>query len=132
MTGAHRPPRATPAREGSAREAWAARIQHGGQPRHRAIGTAPPAPSRSTVLALRSIPVLGWAFLLLGVVRPFRSKPLRAIFWIDAFLSIVVHAAQIPVARREAARRGIGPGRTAVMTMVFGATWWKTLGEDER
>lgn len=127
MTGAHRSP-GTP-RVGSAREAWAARIQ-GAQPRHSAVRA--PAPSRSTVLALRSIPILGWAFLLLGVLRPFRSTTLRAIFWIDAFLSIVVHAAQIPAARRETADRGISAGRTALMTMVFGATWWKTLGEDER
>ncbi|GEM30754.1 hypothetical protein NN3_17610 [Nocardia neocaledoniensis NBRC 108232] len=97
------------------------------QARHRA-----PSPSRGTVLALRSIPVFGWAFLLLGVVRPFRSRLLRVAFWIDVVLSVGVHAAQIPAARRVAAERGIAPGRAAVMTMLFGATWWKTLGEEPR
>ncbi|WP_280342099.1 hypothetical protein [Nocardia neocaledoniensis] len=97
------------------------------QPRHRA-----PAPSRGTVLALRSIPVFGWAFLLLGLVRPFRSRLLRVAFWIDVVLSVGVHAAQIPAARRVAAERGIAPGRAAVMTMLLGATWWKTLGEESR
>ncbi|MFE3541801.1 hypothetical protein ACFXK0_02380 [Nocardia sp. NPDC059177] len=104
---------------------WTVRPAQPGTARHRAQ-----APDRTLVLALRSIPILGWLFLLLGVVRPFRSRLLRVAFWIDAVLSIVVHAAQIPTARKVAAERGITPGRAAVMTMVFGATWWKTLGED--
>ncbi|MFC4125380.1 hypothetical protein [Nocardia rhizosphaerae] len=100
-----------------------------GQARHRAEPQG--APSRTTVLALRSIPVFGWAFLLLGVLRPFRSRLLKVAFWIDVVLSVGVHAAQIPAARRVAAERGIAPGRAAVMTMLFGATWWKTLGDHD-
>ncbi|MGY0501208.1 hypothetical protein ACWZHB_22215 [Nocardia sp. FBN12] len=89
-------------------------------------------PSRRTVLALRSIPVVGWVFLLVGVVRPFQARWLRVAFWIDVVLSIGVHAAQIPAARAVAAERGISGRRAAVMTMLFGATWWKTLGEAEQ
>ncbi|MEU3012490.1 hypothetical protein [Nocardia asteroides] len=114
---------ATPA--GDDEFSWTVEAPRNGRARHRAPGV----PSSSAVLALRAIPVLGWAFLALGVVRPFRSRLGRIAFWIDAVLSIGVHAAQIPVARREAARRGIPAGRAAAMTMLFGATWWKTLGD---
>ncbi|MGW6425650.1 hypothetical protein ACWF82_23515 [Nocardia sp. NPDC055053] len=101
--------------------------QHG---RHRASSSG--TPSSRAVLALRSIPVFGWAFLVLGVIRPFRSPLLKAAFWIDVVLSVGVHAAQIPAARRVATERGISARRAAVMTMLFGATWWKTLGEASR
>ncbi|MFE1595932.1 hypothetical protein [Nocardia sp. NPDC058705] len=100
--------------------------------RHRASDTPAGVPSRATVLALRSIPVIGWVFLIVGVVRPFRARWLRVAFWIDVVLSVGVHAAQIPAARKVAAERGISGRRAAVMTMLFGATWWKTLGEGNR
>ncbi|MFD4352257.1 hypothetical protein ACFWPX_06840 [Nocardia sp. NPDC058518] len=102
--------------------------------RHRASAadTTAGVPSRGTVLALRSIPVVGWVFLIVGVVRPFRAKWLRVAFWIDVVLSVGVHAAQIPAARKVAAERGISGRRAAVMTMLLGATWWKTLGEAQR
>ncbi|TCJ99637.1 hypothetical protein [Nocardia alba] len=95
-------------------------------------GSAVPATNPAAVLALRSIPVLGWLFLIVGVVRPFRARWLRVVFWIDAVLSVGVHAAQIPAARKVAAQRGISGRRAAVMTMLLGATWWKTLGEGRR
>ncbi|WP_278263370.1 hypothetical protein [Nocardia sp. AG03] len=103
-------------------DTWTVRPARTGAARHRAQ-----VPDRTLVLALRSIPIIGWIFLAVGVLRPFRSRPLRVIFWIDAFLSVVVHAAQVPAARREAAERGITPGRATAMTMLLGATWWKTL-----
>ncbi|MFC9474315.1 hypothetical protein ACFTS5_19210 [Nocardia sp. NPDC056952] len=101
--------------------------------RHRAAaGTSVAVPGPGAVLALRSIPVIGWIFLIVGVVRPFRARWLRTAFWIDVVLSVGVHAAQIPAARKVAAERGISGRRAAVMTMLLGATWWKTLGEGEQ
>ncbi|MFD3746196.1 hypothetical protein [Nocardia sp. NPDC058633] len=100
--------------------------------RHRAVPDPASGPSRKTVLALRSIPIAGWVFLIVGVVRPFRGRLLRIAFWIDVVASVGVHAAQIPAARKVAAERGISAGRAAAMTMLFGATWWKTLGEGDR
>lgn len=79
--------------------------------------------------AARIVPLLGWAFLLLGLIRPFRTPALRVIFWIDVALSVFAHAAQIPAGRRAGAAHGIPAGRSTAMTMVFGATWWRTLGE---
>ncbi|MFF0457228.1 hypothetical protein [Nocardia africana] len=83
------------------------------------------------VVALRGIPIAGWMFLLAGpAVRNSGRRWLRALWWIDAVLSIGVHAAQIPVALR--AGRGSGRSRvyTAVMTQLFGLTWWRaeTIG----
>ncbi|WP_280465267.1 hypothetical protein, partial [Nocardia brasiliensis] len=51
--------------------------------------------------ALRAIPVLGWVYLAGGLVaaatgRAPAQRVLRAAGGIDAFQSIVVHAAQIP------------------------------------
>lgn len=79
------------------------------------------------VVALHAVPIAGWLFLLAGpAARSSSRRWLRALWWIDAVLSIGVHAAQIPVALRAA--RGSGRSRlyTAVMTQLFGLTWWRT------
>ncbi|QIS04657.1 hypothetical protein F5X71_22080 [Nocardia brasiliensis] len=82
-------------------------------------------------LALRAIPVLGWIYLAGGLValaqdRVPANRLLRAAWWIDAFLSIVVHAAQIRPALRAARGSGRSPLETAVLTQIFGMTWWRT------
>ncbi|MCU1643519.1 MAG: hypothetical protein JWN03_3794 [Nocardia sp.] len=80
---------------------------------------------------LRAIPILGWLYLAAGLIaaltdRAPANRLLRAIWWIDVFLSTVVHAAQIPAALRAAADTDRSPVETAVLTQIFGATWWKT------
>ncbi|MFX0577407.1 hypothetical protein [Nocardia nepalensis] len=90
---------------------------------------------KSTVL--RAIPVLGWLYLAAGVAaaatdRVPESRALRGIWWIDAFLSFVVHAAQIPAALRAAQGSGRSPVETAVLTQIFGMTWWRTQPGRER
>lgn len=77
--------------------------------------------------ALRAIPLAGWAFLLVGAVRPFHSPVLTALWWADAFLSVVVHAAQLPKALPRARAAGRGTAATVGLTMLYGATWWRTL-----
>ncbi|WP_329154036.1 fatty acid CoA ligase family protein [Streptomyces sp. NBC_01456] len=77
--------------------------------------------------ALRAIPLAGWAFLLLGAVRPFHSPVLTALWWADAFLSVVVHAAQLPQALPRGRAAGRGTAATVGLTMLYGATWWRTL-----
>ncbi|KAA8885911.1 hypothetical protein F3087_25110 [Nocardia colli] len=81
--------------------------------------------------ALRAIPVLGWLYLAGGVLAVAtdqvpQNRLLRAAWWIDAFLSIVVHAAQIRPALRAAEGSGRSPVETAVLTQIFGMTWWRT------
>ncbi|MFJ4652650.1 hypothetical protein ACIP5Y_15420 [Nocardia sp. NPDC088792] len=83
------------------------------------------------VTLLRAVPVLGWLYVALGVLaaltdRTPANRLLRAVFWIDVFLSVVVHAAQIPAALRAAKDSGRSPVETAVLTQIFGLTWWKT------
>lgn len=83
------------------------------------------------VTVLRAIPILGWLYLAVGVLaaltgRAPANRVLRVVFWIDAFLSIVVHAAQIPSALRAAQDTDRSPLETAVLTQIFGLTWWKT------
>ncbi|WP_280269774.1 hypothetical protein [Nocardia wallacei] len=81
--------------------------------------------------ALRAVPVLGWLYLAAGLIavaadRAPRNRALRVVWWTDAFLSIVVHAAQIPAALRAARGSGRSPLETAVLTQIFGLTWWRT------
>ncbi|MBF6209820.1 hypothetical protein IU433_04330 [Nocardia puris] len=87
--------------------------------------------------ALRAIPILGWLYLFAGLVAALAGRApdnrlLRAAWWIDAFLSVVVHAAQIPVALRAARDTGHSPLETAVLTQIFGLTYWATEHTDTR
>ncbi|WP_223513770.1 MULTISPECIES: hypothetical protein [Nocardia] len=91
--------------------------------------------TKTTVI--RAIPVLGWLYLAGGVLaaatdRIPDNRILRTVWWIDAFLSVVVHAAQIPVALRAAEGSGRSRFATAVLTQIFGLTWWRTQpGKEE-
>ncbi|MEU2718408.1 fatty acid CoA ligase family protein [Streptomyces sp. NPDC007205] len=86
-----------------------------------------PVQGRLKTWALRAIPLAGWAYLLCGTVRPFDALPLTVVWWIDAFLSVVVHAAQIPAALPHGRAAGRSGPTTAGLTMLYGATWWRTL-----
>jgi acyl-CoA synthetase (AMP-forming)/AMP-acid ligase II len=79
-------------------------------------------------LALRTVPLAGWAYLAAWPLLPWDHPALTALWWIDALLSIVVHAAQIPAALRAEHELATGraPRATAALTMLFGATWWRT------
>lgn len=82
------------------------------------------------IALLRMIPILGWLYLAFGAGRALRGRPLRhplarAAWWLDAVLSVVVHAAQVPAAVRVAGGDR-SPLATALLTMTFGMTWWKT------
>ncbi|ASF09007.1 hypothetical protein CEQ30_18375 [Nocardia brasiliensis] len=77
--------------------------------------------------ALQAIPLLGWGFLLIGAIAAVaghtpESRALRALWSADAFLSIVVHAAQIPSALRATASSDHSRLEIAVMTQIFGMT----------
>lgn len=88
------------------------------------------------VVALRAIPIIGWLYLAVGAVAPTygrtaRNRLLRAAWWIDGFLSVVVHAAQVPVALRAVEGSGLPRPRTALLTQIFGLTWWRTTGKEQ-
>ncbi|MEV6319097.1 fatty acid CoA ligase family protein [Streptomyces sp. NPDC051776] len=90
-------------------------------------GGAADSRSRRRRAALRAIPLAGWAYLLAGLVHPFQSPVLQALWWIDAFLSVVVHAAQIPKALPRGRATGRGTAATVWLTILYGATWWRML-----
>ncbi|MEV7187786.1 fatty acid CoA ligase family protein [Kitasatospora sp. NPDC093102] len=79
--------------------------------------------------SLRAVPLAGWAYLLAGAVHPVDQPVLVALWWIDALLSVVVHAAQLPAALRRARAAGRGRAAAAGLTMLLGATWWRSLPE---
>jgi acyl-CoA synthetase (AMP-forming)/AMP-acid ligase II len=97
-----------------------------------AAGQLADGPGRWRRWAPRLVPIGGWLYLAYGLAFGFGHPLLWAVFWIDAFLSVVVHAAQIPLARRRARYAGFGVAATAFLTMLFGATWWKPLVPDGR
>ncbi|TQK50222.1 acyl-CoA synthetase (AMP-forming)/AMP-acid ligase II [Streptomyces sp. SLBN-118] len=78
--------------------------------------------------ALRTVPLLGWAYLAAWPLLPWDHGALTTLWWLDAFLSVVVHAAQIPSAlsAEQELATGRKPWATAALTMLFGATWWRT------
>jgi acyl-CoA synthetase (AMP-forming)/AMP-acid ligase II len=84
-------------------------------------------PRRRRDLAPRLVPLTGWVFLGYGLLGPMPHPALWALWWITAFLSIVVHLLQVPVALPRARRAGVTPLRAAAMTFLFGATWWRGL-----
>lgn len=81
----------------------------------------------AAALALRAVPLAGWAYLAAWPLLPFDHPVLTALWWTDAVLSVVVHAAQVPAALRAERERATArrPAATAALTMLFGATWWR-------
>ncbi len=73
------------------------------------------------------VPIAGWVYLGVGMLWPFESGLLQFIWWVDLFLSVVVHAAQIHVALPIGLHHGFSKLQSAVYTFVFGATWWRPL-----
>ena len=77
-------------------------------------------------LALRAIPIGGWLFIGVGLVMPL-GPVLRALWLVTLFLSAVVHPLQLVVSLPLGRRAGYTTAQTVINTVVFGATWWKTL-----
>lgn len=82
--------------------------------------------------AARLVPLAGWAYLVGGAVWAATAgvpdlPVLRWLWWVDAFLSIGVHAAQIPLALPRGRAAGHGTASVVGRTMLYGATWWRAL-----
>ncbi|WP_405495268.1 fatty acid CoA ligase family protein [Streptomyces sp. NBC_00096] len=92
----------------------------------------PPARPWSRAGAAKLVPLAGWAYLIGGAVLAATAGApelpvLQWLWWIDAVLSIGVHAAQIPLALPRARAAGHGRAATVALTMLYGATWWRAL-----
>jgi acyl-CoA synthetase (AMP-forming)/AMP-acid ligase II len=82
---------------------------------------------RARVRTAWAVPLAGWAFLGYGLVAGLHHPVLWALFWLDAFLSVVVHGLQVPTGVRRGRMAGYHPARSALATFVLGATWWRGL-----
>ncbi len=86
----------------------------------------------ASVGVLQLVPIAGWIFLLVGLAWPLASPTLRALWWIDAFFSIVVHGLQVFIALPHARRAGFSDLRAVACTFLLGATWWGPLARAAR
>jgi acyl-CoA synthetase (AMP-forming)/AMP-acid ligase II len=84
-------------------------------------------PRRMRELAPRIVPVAGWTYLAYGLAAPFDHPALWTLFWVDAFASVVVHGVQLPTGVRRGRLAGYPAARSALLTVAFGATWWRAL-----
>ncbi|MBN2079854.1 MAG: hypothetical protein JW838_12880 [Spirochaetes bacterium] len=80
------------------------------------------------VLAM-AIPIIGWIYIAVGFVVDLEHPVLRVIWWADLAASAGLHPLQLFVALPLARRKGVGTARALVMTIIFGAVWWKPLRE---
>jgi hypothetical protein len=80
-----------------------------------------------TVYYAMAVPVLGWLYILAGLVVPLEHWLLRAVWWLDVAASAGLHALQLIVALPVARRKGVGAVKAVFKTMLLGATWWKPL-----
>ncbi len=81
--------------------------------------------NRDKVLYL--IPIFGWLFIAYGIAFPIENIVIRVMWYIDIFLSCIVHPAQLFIAIPIGKKGGFSVFYTSSMTLVFGATWWKPL-----
>lgn len=72
------------------------------------------------------VPLGGWLFIAIGLFIPL-SPTLHMLWWIDIFLSVVVHSLQLVVAWPLAKRAGYSPKQAVLYTLLLGGTWWKPL-----
>lgn len=84
------------------------------------------APSSKLKHAAKIVPIAGWIFIGFGFFVPL-SPAWKIIWWIDIFLSTVVHLAQIPKGTEAGQIHGFTPKEAAWRTLLLGATWWKPL-----
>ncbi len=75
------------------------------------------------------IPIGGWIYILWGIIFPFQIKILQILWYIDIFLSCIVHPLQLITAIPAGKKAGIGTIKNAVLTVIFGATWWRPVKE---
>ncbi len=82
---------------------------------------------RKQAQALKLIPIFGWLYILLGLVVTLPSGVWMLIWYIDLFLSVVVHGFQILAGIPIGKLHGYSARESALQTFIFGATWWKPL-----
>lgn len=75
------------------------------------------------------IPIIGWIYIAVGIAVNLEHPVLKVIWWADLAASAVLHPLQLFIALPLARRKGVGTARAVIMTIIFGAAWWKPLRE---
>ncbi|MFT7520900.1 MAG: acyl-CoA synthetase (AMP-forming)/AMP-acid ligase II [Kiritimatiellia bacterium] len=73
------------------------------------------------------VPIVGWLFLLVGLIVPLPYLLLQIAWWVVLFLHLVVHPLEIFASLAPARRVGHSTGFIALMTTIFGVTYWHPL-----
>ena len=76
---------------------------------------------------LMLIPIFGWLFIAYGLVFPIENVYIKWMWYIDIFLSVVVHLLQLFVGIPVGKKSGYSTRNSVYLTIIFGATWWKPL-----
>ena len=76
-----------------------------------------------------SIPVIGWLYIIAGLVAPLGHPWLEAAWWAILVASAGLHPLQLFIAIPVARASGVSTARAVIMTIIFGAAWWKPLRE---
>lgn len=76
---------------------------------------------------LMLIPIFGWLFIAYGLVFPIENDYIKWMWYIDIFLSVVVHLLQLFVGIPVGKKSGYSTRNSVYLTIIFGATWWKPL-----
>ncbi|OHD64436.1 MAG: hypothetical protein A2176_00520 [Spirochaetes bacterium RBG_13_51_14] len=81
--------------------------------------------NRDTILKIT--PIVGWIYIVIGIIFPFENLFFFVIWIIDVLLCVGLHALQLFVSIPIAKKKNISAYKAIIMTMIFGATWWKPL-----
>jgi ABC-type dipeptide/oligopeptide/nickel transport system permease subunit len=75
------------------------------------------------------IPIFGWLFIVYGLIFPIDNIYIKWMWYIDIFLSIPVHLLQLIIAVPVGTKSGYSKTQSTLLTIAFGATWWKPVRE---
>lgn len=76
---------------------------------------------------LMLIPIFGWLFIAYGLIFPIDNIYIKWMWYIDIFLSVPVHLLQLIIAIPVGIKSGYTKLQSCILTITFGATWWKPV-----
>ncbi|MFP4444990.1 MAG: hypothetical protein ACLFPD_01925 [Desulfosudaceae bacterium] len=66
----------------------------------------------------------GWIFILYGLLAPLPPGLVTGLWWVILILWVIGHPLELFQSLSVGRQAGIATGRTIIMTLVFGITWW--------
>ncbi len=88
--------------------------------------------TKENAMWLRVIPIVGWVYIVIGLILPFDNIVLKLVWYIDIALSVGLHSLQLFIAVPVGRKAGISDRKTIVNTLLFGATWWRPLQASDK